>query len=40
LIRATFEQRLVIARLGALSGAGSNALAQALAHILGPHATS
>lgn len=39
-ILATFEQRLVIRRLGALNGADSYALAQALAHILGPQATS
>jgi len=35
---ATFEQRLVIRRLGALAAADANALAQALVHILGPSA--
>jgi len=37
---ATFEQRLVIRRLGALAAADSNALTQALAHILGPSAAA
>jgi hypothetical protein len=37
---ATFEQRLLIRRLGALSGADSAALAQALAQILGSPASS
>jgi mRNA interferase MazF len=35
-VLATFEQRLVIKRLGALTPADRAALADALAHILGP----
>jgi mRNA interferase MazF len=39
-IFATFEQRLVRKRLGALNAADCTALAQALAQILGPAAAS